>query len=283
MFMAIVGCGHGQYHKEMISKELAFETSGPNNVLLVANINGPISVEGYNGDKVLLEAELLIKAKTDARLQKAKDQIEVDILDRYDSIIVYIKGPCGGEGRVRSYDGKKAKWKYYWNDCNFKYDFKVSFKLRVPRALNVYLSTVNDGNITVANVSGSLDLHNVNGDIAVNGAEGYTYAHSINGDISLKYNKVPDPNSSFYTLNGDIDAYFPSNLRADITFKSFNGDIYTDYENIEHKPMVLAKNERVKRQGTSFKVEARSVISFGGGGPQLDFETFNGDVYIRQL
>ena len=63
---------------------------------------------------------------------------------------------------------------------------------------------------------------------------------------------------------------------------SFNGDIYTDFESIEQKPMLLARNDKHKVKGTSFKVEAKSVISFGGGGPQLDFETFNGDVFIRK-
>ncbi|MEM8568514.1 MAG: DUF4097 family beta strand repeat-containing protein [Bacteroidota bacterium] len=273
----------GQTYNEIIKKELSFEKESSSNVFLLANIKGSVDVQGYDGNKVVLEAELFIRAKTNERLEKAKEQVSLGILDEYDSILVFIQGPCGAENvGVRSYDDEKSKWRYCWNNCNYSYDFKLDFKLKIPKDLNVYLSTVNDGKITVKDVNGSLDLHNVNGDISATGVKGYTYVHSVNGDIALEFDNTPQPNSSYYTLNGDIKAYLPSTFKADVTFKSFNGDIYTDFEGIEQKPMLLAKNDESKVKGTSFKVEARSVISFGGGGPRLDFETFNGDAYIKK-
>ncbi|MEM6359186.1 MAG: hypothetical protein AAF731_03780 [Bacteroidota bacterium] len=274
---------YSQTHNEIIKKELSFEKASNSNVFLLANINGSIYAEGYDGDQVILEAEFFIEAKTNERLEKAKDRLRLGIEDRYDSIAVYIKGLCDCvNAGLRSYDGKKSKWGYEWDDCRYSYDFKINFKLKVPRRLNVYLSTVNDGSITVSGLNGTLDLHNVNGDISATGARSYTYAHSVNGDITLDYKNIPGPNSSYYTLNGDIKAYVPSNFKADVTFKSLNGDIYTDFESIEQKPMLLAMNDERKVKGTYFKVEAKSVISFGGGGSQLDFETFNGDVFIRK-
>jgi len=44
-----------QDFSEKITKEFTFEKKGLNNTILLANINGDIRVEGYEGDKVLLE------------------------------------------------------------------------------------------------------------------------------------------------------------------------------------------------------------------------------------
>lgn len=283
ILILISACLFGQTHTEIIKRELSFEKESGANVFLLANINGSIDAEGYDGDKVILEAELYLRAKTDERLERAKDETGLGVLDRYDSILVFIEGPCGsGNVGARSYDGIKSKWRYEWNNCRYSYDFKINIKLKIPRGLNLYLSTVNDGSITVSGIDGTLDLHNVNGDITANGVRKYTYAHSVNGDIVVEYENTPGPNSYYYTLNGDIKAYVPSNFNGDVSFKSFNGDIYTDFQNIEQKPMVMVVNNEREIEGTSFKLEAKSVIRFGGGGPQLDFETFNGDVFIRK-
>ncbi len=273
-----------QQHRETIKKELAFEKSDPSNVFFLSNINGSITAEAYSGTEILLEAQLTIRAKTESRLQRAKDELDLGVMDRYDTLIVFIKGPCGQFDRgYRNYKrGKKGKWGYNWNNCEYSYDFRYDFTLKIPQSVNVYLSTINDGDIDLKGLKGSLDIHNINGSISIEGAAGEIYAHTINGDVKLDYSTTPSLSSYYYTLNGDIDAYFPGTLKADVTFKSYNGDIYTDYDQIEKKPMLLARNEGVRKEGVAFKVEAKSVISFGGGGVLLDFETFNGDVFIRK-
>ncbi len=272
----------GQVHKEVIRKELSFEKSNSSNVFLLANINGSVEAEGYDGNVVILEAQLQLKAKTMERLNAAKQQISLGFLDRYDSIIVFVKGPCGDEDTGISKKGKRQKWYYQWNNCDINYDFNIDFKLKIPNDLNIYLSTINNGDIEVNGINGSLDLHNINGDISASGAKKYTYAHTINGDLTLEYDDTPGPNSSYYTLNGDIKAYLPSDFQAEVTFKSYNGDIYTDFEEIQQQPMMFRKQSEEAVTGIAFKLESRSVISFGGGGPQLDFETFNGDAYLRK-
>ena len=47
--------------REEIKKEISFETDDPNNLLLVQNINGSISVEGYNGNKVQILVEKIVR------------------------------------------------------------------------------------------------------------------------------------------------------------------------------------------------------------------------------
>ena len=280
----MAGALGAQQHRETIKRELAFEQFDASNVFFLANINGSIIAEAYAGTSVILEAEFTIRAKTGSRLQRAKEELSLGVIDRYDTLIVFIKGPCGQFDREwRKYrSGNSDRWDYNWNNCDYGYDFQHNFTLKIPRSMNVCLSTINDGDISVSDLKGSLQLNNINGSITAKEIAGETNIHTVNGDVTVEYSRIPSRESSFYTLNGDINAYFPGALKADVTFKSFNGDIYTDYTNIEKRPMLLAKNEEVKKQGVSFKVDATSVISFGGGGVTMRFETFNGDAYIRK-
>ncbi len=62
----------GQSFSEKISKELTFEKKSEKNAIIVANINGDINVVGYNGDKVIVEVNKQINAKTEARLAQGK-------------------------------------------------------------------------------------------------------------------------------------------------------------------------------------------------------------------
>jgi DUF4097 and DUF4098 domain-containing protein YvlB len=149
----------------------------------------------------------------------------------------------------------------------------------VPRNLNIYASTVNRGDVNVAGVDGTLELRNINGDISASGIQRTTVVNTINGDVSLEYTRIPE-SGKFYSLNGDIVANYPPGFKASVTFKSFNGDFYTNVDDIAQEPVMIKTNSNKK--GISFKAETKSAITFRGGGAPLDFETFNGDVFIKE-
>lgn len=281
--VSVLSQAFSQNYKDKINKELTFESPSKDNVFYLANISGHVTVEGYDGDQIILEAERNLYAKTNSRLDRAKEEIGLGVIDRVDTIIVYMKGPCGNFSNQQHWGNreKNKHWNYNWQNCKYDYDFKINFTIKVPRNQNIYLSTVNNGDIKVSNVRGKLDIHNVNGAISLEKVSGETYAHTINGDVDLDYTQAPGQESYYYTLNGDINAYYPKGLRADLTFKTYNGDFYTNIDKVEHQPMRL-KQKSTKEEGVSFKVDATSVISVGGGGTLLAFETFNGDVYIKE-
>jgi len=63
---------NAQSFTDKITRELKFEKTDASNTLILANINGSMKVQGYDGDKILIEAERTIKSKTDARLEQGK-------------------------------------------------------------------------------------------------------------------------------------------------------------------------------------------------------------------
>ena len=280
-----------QVFTEKITRELAFEKKGSNNTLMIFNINGDVKVEGYNGDKILLEVEKRITAKTEARLAEGKEEIQLGVLDRADTLLVYVKGICSEFGRVdkkRKWQSKWHGWGYNWSDwgkgrndedCDKDYDYKMSFTIKVPSTVSVFASTINDGDIVIAGISSYVLANNINGSIRLKNISGATNASTINGSVDLDYSGNPPGDSRYYSLNGNINANFRKGLAAQLTFKSFNGDFYSSVDDIT--PMAVTVEKYAKGNGIQYKVNGNRY-KVRQGGPLLDFETFNGDVYLKE-
>ena len=80
-----------QTHTEKISREFALEKKSPDNTLIVANINGDVKVISYEGDKIVVEVTKTIRAKTDARLEKGKSEIQLGVIDRVDTLVLFVE------------------------------------------------------------------------------------------------------------------------------------------------------------------------------------------------
>lgn len=282
----------GQSFTEKISKELTFEKKGPENAIMIANINGDIKVEGYSGDKIIVEVTKSIRAKTAERLEKGKTQVQLGVIDLSDTIVLYVQGTDAQFGRKRDRGTKngwyKGEYGYNWccngdcdNDCHCKldYDYKMDFVVKVPASIHVQVSTVNDGDIEVKRVSGAVKADNINGSIKMADLMREAIASTINGNVDVEYASNPRQDCRFYTLNGDINAWFQKGLAANLSFESFNGSFYTNISQLESMPVSVEKNATEK--GMKYKV-SDNRYKVGKGGVFLDFETFNGNVYLKE-
>lgn len=283
--MALAYSVTAQTFTETINKELAFEKVGVENTILVANINGDVHVVGYGGTKVIVEVSKKITAKTQQRLEAGKKEIQLGVIDRADTLIFYMQGGCNVFGKqdwkARNF-GTRNKWTYNWegnNDCDTKYDYKLDFTIKVPYLVNVVLSTINDGDISVENVNGVLKIENINGGIKLKNISREASATTINGNVDIEYAKNPDKPCRFYTLNGDINAWFQKGLTANMAFKSFNGEFFSNVSNLESLPVQIEKQGGDK--GIKYSLSGNR-FKIGSGGALLDFETFNGNVYLKE-
>jgi len=276
-----------QTFTEKITKEFSFEKKSMDNALMVANINGNVKVTGYEGDKVVVEVTRTIKAKTQERLDKGKAQIKLGVMDRADTIILYAEGLCnrfGKQTNKKSGDwGRRNGWGYNWNDkdddCKEWVDHSFDYVIKVPMTVNVMVSTVNQGDLEVENLRGGIMANNVNGSIKLSNITREANASTINGDVDITYTKNPEKACRFYTLNGDINAWFQKGLSANMSFESFNGELYTNVPQLESLPVVVEKRDTDR--GTKFKINGNR-FKVGNGGVVLDFETFNGNVYVKE-
>jgi DUF4097 and DUF4098 domain-containing protein YvlB len=285
LLIALAYPAKAQTFVETINKEIAFEKAGAENTLYVANINGDIHVVGYEGSKVIMEVSKKITAKTQQRLEAGKKEIQLGVIDLADTLIFYMQGGCNVFGKqdwkVRNF-GTRNKWTYNWegdSDCDPKYDYTLDYTIKVPYSVNLVLSTINDGEISAENMNGALRVENVNGGIKLKNISRETHATTINGNVDIEYAKNPEKPCRFYTLNGDINALFQKGLKANMNFKSFQGEFFSNVANLESLPAQVEKEDGDKKtkyilSGNRFKI--------GSGGALLDFETFNGNVYLKE-
>lgn len=256
-----------------IHKEFTLQ-KGTGGVLALFNLNGSLNVEGYSGDKVLIEIDERLTAEDSGDLELGKKEFKLGFDTVADSIIVYIAEPI---------DTRPCHNCDRWGDRReIPYDFDLVFTVKVPYHMNLDISTVNKGDIKVEGVSGSLRVNNVNGKITIRDAKGDTRAHTINGDLTVNYLDVPSGNCEWYTLNGKLTVTFPASLSADLQFKSMNGSFFTDFPKWEVLPVKVTKNVRKEGSGTEYQLIIDKQIRIGDGGRLFKFETLNGNIYIKR-
>jgi hypothetical protein len=239
----------------------------------IYNLEGSVKVEGYSGDKVIIEIDKTISADDQQTLEDGKKEFKLEFEQKPDSVIAYIAEP---------WDTRPHQNWHYHNDRHIDYRCKLEFVVKVPFNVDLTVSTVNNGHISVKNVYGSLKINNVNGPIEIVNAKGTTVAHTVNGGVTANYLSLPSEASSYYTINGDLKVTYPAALSADVAFKSMNGEFYTDFQNVQVMPTHVTKTENKNGNGTTYKLSKNSDIRFGAGGKIFKFETLNGNVYIKK-
>jgi DUF4097 and DUF4098 domain-containing protein YvlB len=89
---------------------------------------------------------------------------------------------------------------------------------------------------------------------------------------------------SFSTLNGDIDVTLPADTKAKVKMKSDNGEIYSDFDvrldASGRQPVV--EDSRSGKGKYRVRFDKAMYGTINGGGPEMQFTTFNGNVYIHK-
>ncbi len=260
--------------KEHENKEFTVTGNVSRTFLFIYNISGFIKVEGYAGNKVLLEMDKTISDDDDKQLETGKKEFKLAFDQKLDTVMAYIAAPYDSRPSTNRRHGE--------NDRNIEYNYKVNFTVKVPYGINLHISTVNDGIITVENVSGTLNISNVNEGISVKNAKGTTIAHTVNGNVSINYLSNPPEASSYHTINGDIRVSYQPDFSADLTFKSMHGDFFTDFTEAKMLPTTTTKFQDLKGHEAVYKLNTITTVRFGKGGKTFKFETLNGNVYIKK-
>ncbi|WP_156102255.1 DUF4097 family beta strand repeat-containing protein [Muricauda sp. MAR_2010_75] len=261
--------------KETITKELPLSNS-TNNTVVVKNVFGSVNVEGYQGNKVILEVERKITANNSEDLELGKKELQLKIIQEDNRIIFHPDAPYINF----KVDGLQYNWCN--NNQNVPYEHTLTFNLKVPNTVQIHVSTVNNGVIDVKNIqSKSIVAENINGGITLNNISGKTWVSCINGPVDISYAENPKEESVYHTINGDITIAYQQALSANISFKSMNGEMYTDFD-INKRFTKTTKNKGDESR-PKYKFEARPVVQIGSGQVDFNIETLNGDVFIKKI
>jgi DUF4097 and DUF4098 domain-containing protein YvlB len=157
--------------------------------------------------------------------------------------------------------------------------------ITVPRHSSLELKAVNNGNIEVEDVDGEIDADDLNGKIVLKNVGGSVVAHSLNGELVATLNRVdPSKPMSFSTMNGNIDVTLPQTVKANVRMKTDNGEIYSDFDVKLDSGARMVQNEPGDSQDGKYHVRFDRALrgTINGGGPEFQFTSFNGQIFIRK-
>jgi hypothetical protein len=161
----------------------------------------------------------------------------------------------------------------------------VDISLQVPTRTTLRLKTINDGDIKVEQVQGEIEVNDINGAVTLTQVSGTVVAHALNGNVKVSLVAVePNKPMSFSSLNGDIDVSFPPDLKANASMKTDNGEIFSDFDIKIDAAAVQPVAEDARGKGGKYriKIDKTTKGTINGGGPEMQFKTFNGNIYIRK-
>ncbi|MFQ5629087.1 MAG: DUF4097 domain-containing protein [bacterium] len=160
----------------------------------------------------------------------------------------------------------------------------IELTIKVPRWTSLELSSMNGGVIEVDKIEGEVEANNMNGSVALTNISGAAIAYSANGRVTVAFDNItPDKTMSFITMNGTIDVTFPTAIKADVKLRTDNGNVYSDFD-IEMQRNVRKIEKSPRGKGRKYRVTLDKDMygTINGGGPEFQFRTLNGNIYIRK-
>lgn len=267
-----------QDYSDTIERTLRFsQDDHPSNRLAVYNIQGDVTVEGYDGNEIQITARREIEGN-EREVEQALQELELVTEREGNTIYVYIDGPF-----INFEQEGDNHFNYNIHNWDRDYDFVHDITIRVPKDVRVSASTINNGTVSVKNTTRQISASNVNGSVELQNIAAATEASTVNGDITINYARAPREDSDYTTVNGTIEVYYPDDLSADIRFKSMHGELYTDFEDVERLNATVETNRERSHGTLKYKVDRFAPIRIGDGGPTFKFEVLNGDVYIKKI
>ena len=234
-------------HKEQETSEWrkTYELQ-PGGRIEIGNINGRIDVRPGEGNAVEVIARKIARGATREAAKDALGRIEIKEESSPSMVKIETKLQRGNGGL---FGGGSLQ---------------VEYTLRVPRNLELRVSTVNGG-VEIEGVTGKVSAEATNGGIRARDISGQIEATTTNGGVEVDLAKVPEGGVKLECTNGGIKLRLPSDAKASITARVTNGGIETSGLTIE------AAGDKTNR-----RLDGR----MNGGGPRIELEGTNGGIRI---
>ncbi len=210
--------------------------------LSLENINGDVTIEGWDRDEVSVET--VIRAKT----QRALDEVEVLIDADNDRIHIETDYP---DRRYERYDAAI-----------------VDYTIRMPRHARIDGVDLVNGSLNLSGLGGDVKAELVNGRAEARELAGDVKISTVNGSLDITLSELGDDQSiALESVNGSLDLAVPSWADAEVEAETVHGRIHNDFG---------LEEERGDYVGSSL----RGIL--GRGGARVELENVNGSIHIRQ-
>ena len=269
LFLVLGGAGRRESLPLAESRRLSESFAGARS-LVVDNWRGAITVAAHDGERLELEIAETVAARSPEDLARARREVTLELGADGGAVRAVVDGP------FRCRDGSWGSW---GRRGELPYRVTYDFTVQVPRAIDLDLRTVDEGEVRVEGTRGGFAVRNVNGGVELADVGGAGRAEAVNGAVRVRFARNPTAACVFKSVNGDVDVAFRPGLAADFFFDTMNGEAYSDF------PFVLqplpARHQEERNGMRVYRSERVYAVRVAGGGPEIELETLNGDILIR--
>lgn len=239
---------------------------------IVKNVNGAVTVEGWDQQQVQINAVKEVRAESDGDARQAMSHVTIEVTETAGNLRVETKMPRRGEG--------------FWDLLSGRHvQTKVEYHIKVPRHLDLQAESVNgavsltgtqgkanvettNGSVQVSQVEGKLDAQTTNGGIRLSEVAGAVKAGTTNGSVKAQLTRV-EGDLSFESTNGSITVHLPGDVHATVDASTSNGSVHSAFEVSGEQ----AEGRHHRRRHLSGDIN--------GGGGKLALSTTNGSIRIE--
>lgn len=270
---------------ELIETALTIDPSDGALTVTVFNVYGPVDVRGYAGDEIKVTGHNEVWADQADLVDTGLAEIGLEVMRHGSQVYVFLDSPFTHfDAEAGELWHSDSCWRR--DDCSIKaqrkaYAYRMAIQLHLPQRLNLDLSAINDGDITVRDMHGQrLQVNNINGAINLSNVSGQTQVNAINQDINIQYSENPTADSSFESINGDVVIKFAGEPNAELVYQTMHGDLYSRFDVSALSPKVTRTSQQ-KEHGIQYQLDAENRLQVGAGGAEYRFKTLNGDIKIK--
>ena len=251
---------------------------GPGSTLRIDNVSG--DVVAVPGPQFSAVATIVVVAPTKERAQEILEKVRLVQQREGKEFSIETLWP---ESRWRFERGRLARRRLSarCDDCRINARFNVT----IPPGVTAALETVN-GDVTVKDLDGDLDLETVNGKVEARGVRRSLEAHTVNGNLVAEAAAAP-PGSSIelQTVNGAVTLTLPKDARFDLSASTMHGSISSTFALPRRTPEAdddLVRNKRERRVVVEAREDGTAVVDLRDLEKELDESMRDVEVEIRE-
>jgi hypothetical protein len=229
--------------------------NSPQNAIEFSLANSEITIEGYNGNEVVIENTGYEPPP-----------------ERADGLRALYGTGIDNTGIGLSVEEENGVLKVVQTSSS-----DGEFIVKVPNKVRILIEEANffgGGDISISNHNGEIEIQSKTGDIKLENITGPVIASSTSGDVNIVFSEVSTSTpTSVSLLSGYIDVTLPASTQADFRLSSMSGEIYTN----------LDIDIKGGKEGMNLLSPGRSIEgTLNGGGVKMSFKTMSGDIYLRK-
>lgn len=236
---------------------LSLSRPGEPGVLILKHHKGNVRVTGYNGEVIVINASMRYPDSSGTRRSVRPvpgHSLKLHAIEKHNVITVSTNS----------------------------HERTIDMDIQVPHAFSLYIEKLDAGDVNGYYLTGEMDVTSSVGSVWLIGITGSAVISTVDGDILLRFAGVtPHIPMAFTSVGGDIDVALPGDVRATIKMRTDNGEIMSDFDIDLSRRRAATDTSLTSGIQRSF-LEEWMHGTIGGGGPQLLFKSYLGDITIRK-